>query len=166
MNEVLTYFCCQLGTISIHRAIKYNCINPYIIYLQILTDAALLKRQRKEIEELRAKLRVWFSGNSHHMKWVQHPIMKFKVCLSIKSIQLEDTNLHSFLSLELSKWSLGGRNSEFAEHATAGCFLSISFFFLFSDSWLYNTSSNLVIIFLEWTGKRKDCIRVGGGKES
>ena len=106
----------------------YNCIIPYIIYiLQILTDAALLKRQRKEIEELRAKLRVWFSGNSHHMKWVQHPIMKFKVCLSIKSIQLEDTNLHSFLSLELSKWSLGGRNSEFAEHATAGCFLSIFF---------------------------------------
>jgi hypothetical protein len=64
----------------------YNCINPYIIYLQILTDAALLKRQRKEIEELRAKLRVCF-----------------KVCLSIKSIQLQDTNLHSFLSLELSK---------------------------------------------------------------
>ena len=128
----------------------YNCIIPYIIYiLQILTDAALLKRQRKEIEELRSKLRV-----------------RFKACLSIKSIQLEDTNLHSFLSLELSKWSLGGRNSEFAEHATAGCFLSISFFSLFSDSWLYNTSSNLVIIFLEWTGKRKDCIRVGGGKES
>ena len=128
----------------------YNCIIPYIIYiLQILTDAALLKRQRKEIEELRSKLRV-----------------RFKVCLSIKSIQLEDTNLHSFLSLELSKWSLGGRNSEFAEHATAGCFLSISFFFLFSDSWLYNTSSNLVIIFLEWTGKGKNCFRVGRGKES
>ena len=65
----------------------YNCIIPYIIYiLQILTDAALLKRQRKEIEELRSKLRV-----------------RFKACLSIKSIQLEDTNLHSFLSLELSK---------------------------------------------------------------
>ena len=128
----------------------YNCIIPYIIYiLQILTDAALLKRQRKEIEELRSKLRV-----------------RFKACLSIKSIQLEDTNLHSFLSLELSKWSLGGRNSEFAEHATAGCFLSISFFFLFSDSWLYNTSSNLVIIFLEWTGKGKNCFRVGRGKES
>ena len=126
----------------------YNCIIPYIIYiLQILTDAALLKRQRKEIEELRSKLRV-----------------RFKACLSIKSIQLEDTNLHSFLSLELSKWSLGGRNSEFAEHTTAGCFLSI--FFLFSDSWLYNTSSNLVIIFLEWTGKGKNCFRVGRGKES
>lgn len=28
------------------------------MYVQILTDAALLKRQRREIEELRAKLRV------------------------------------------------------------------------------------------------------------
>jgi hypothetical protein len=28
--------------------------------LQIVTDAALLKRQKKEIEELRAKLRVYF----------------------------------------------------------------------------------------------------------
>lgn len=42
----------------LYGAFFYLLLRLFLISCQILTDAALLKRQKKEIEELRAKLQV------------------------------------------------------------------------------------------------------------
>ena len=47
------------GSLHVKSCILLSCISTqFAISFQILTDAALLKRQKKEIEELRAKLQV------------------------------------------------------------------------------------------------------------
>lgn len=61
IEDISQYPVCVISLSSQFKANMQVCLNLTVAFFfvrQILTDAALLKRQKKEIEELRAKLQV------------------------------------------------------------------------------------------------------------